>query len=286
VSIGTTTSDARIGTYVDGYSIDERIGVGGMGNVYRATAADGAPVAVKIVKPDYAADQTFRRRFQREVEIARSVTNPHLVQVLDSGEIDGLPYMVEQFVDGRSLEQELRVRGRLDVRTTVRILTQTGEALQALWEAGMVHRDVKPGNILLDRHGTVRVTDFGLAKNTQGSVLTLPGQTLGTLDYMAPEQIRGDEVTGRSDLYALGCVAYECLQGRPPFADRQGMRVLWAHLQDEPPDPTAGPELTPEFVRVLKTALAKDPAERPPTCSAYARSLSIAAGLPAIDDCH
>jgi serine/threonine protein kinase len=286
VSIQTTTSDARIGTYVDGYAIEDRIGVGGMGNVYRATAADGSQVAVKIVKPDYAADETFRRRFAREAQIARSVSNPHLVQVLDIGDVEGLPYMVEQFVDGCSLEQELRAKGRLDVPTTIRICAQTGEALQALWEAGMVHRDVKPGNILLDRDGTVRVTDFGLAKNTQGSVLTLPGQTLGTLDYMAPEQIRGEEVTGRSDLYSLGCVAYECLQGRPPFADRQGMRVLWAHLQDEPPDPTAAPELTPEFVRTLKSALAKDPAERPASCGEYARSLSIAAGMPAIDGAH
>jgi serine/threonine protein kinase len=282
VSIQTTVSDARIGTSVDGYAIEARIGVGGMGYVYRATAPDGGQVAVKIVKADYADDETFRRRFSQEAEIARSVSNPHLVQVLDIGEHEGLPYMVEQFIDGCSLEEELRAKGRLDVCTTVRICAETGIALEALWDAGMVHRDVKPGNILLDQAGTVHVTDFGLAKNTQGSVLTLPGQTLGTLDYMAPEQIRGEEVTGRSDLYSLGCVAYECLQGRPPFGDRQGMRVLWAHLNDEPPDPTTESELTSEFVRTLKTALKKDPEERPANCGDYARSLSIAAGLPAI----
>ena len=286
MSIQASTSDARIGTHVNGYAIDARLGVGGMGTVYRATAPDGNVVALKIVKPDYAADETFRRRFQREAEIARTVSNPHLVAVLDVDEFEGLPYMVEQFVDGCSLEEELRAKGRLDVSTTIRICAETGDALEALWDAGMVHRDVKPGNILLDLAGTVHVTDFGLAKNTQGSVLTLPGQTLGTLDYMAPEQIRGEEVTLRSDLYSLGCVAFECLQGRPPFGDRQGMRVLWAHLQDEPPDPVGHPELTPEFVEQLKTALRKDPEDRPLSCTEYARSLSIAAGLTAIGGGH
>ena len=275
-------ADELVGSTVGAYAIEGRVGSGAMGTVYCATAADGGRVALKIVKPDYAADETFRRRFRQEAEIARTVRNPHLVEVLDVGEHEGLPYIVERFVDGCSLEEELRAKGRLDVPTTVRICAEVADALEALWAAGMVHRDVKPGNILLDRAGTVHVTDFGLAKNTQGSVLTLPGQTLGTFDYMAPEQIRGDEVTGRSDLYSLGCVAFECLEGRPPFANRQGMLVLWAHLQDEPPDPTAGGELTPEFVRTLKAALAKDPAERPVSCSEYARSLSVAAGLPAI----
>jgi serine/threonine-protein kinase len=126
------------------------------------------------------------------------------------------------------------------------------------------------------------LTDFGLAKNTQGEVLTLPGHTLGTLNYMAPEQIRGDPVTGAADVYSLGCVAFECLQGRPPFGDRDGMRVLWAHLQEEPPDPTADVELSPEFVEAMKTALRKEPAERPVSGVAYARSMSLAAGLPAV----
>jgi serine/threonine-protein kinase len=274
--------DVQVGASIDGYEIESRIGVGGMGSVYRAVAPDGTPVAVKIVRADYASDETFRRRFSREAEIARTVKDPRLVEVLDVGEVDGIPYMVEQLIEGRSLEQELRIKNRLDVPTTVRICAETSEALEALWAAGMVHRDVKPGNILLDQDGGVHVTDFGLAKNTQGSVLTLPGQTLGSLDYMAPEQIRGDEVTGQSDLYSLGCVTFECLQGRPPFGDRQGMRALWAHLQEEPPDPTACAGLTPEFVQTLKSALQKEPADRPASCREYARSLSDAAGLPAL----
>jgi serine/threonine protein kinase len=275
-------ADERVGSTVGQYTIESLVGVGGMAKVYGARGGDGRQVALKIVSREYAADETFRRRFKREAQIASTVSNPHLVLVLDVGEHEGVPYMVEQFIDGCSLEEELRAKGRLDVPTTIRICAEAGDALGALWEAGMVHRDVKPANILLDRAGTVHVTDFGLAKNTQGSVLTLPGHTLGTLAYMAPEQIRGEDVTGRSDLYSLGCVAFECLQGRPPFADCQGMRVMWAHLSDEPPDPTASPALSSEFVRALKSALRKDPAERPSSCTEYARSLSIAAGLPAI----
>ncbi|HWF55760.1 MAG TPA: serine/threonine-protein kinase [Solirubrobacteraceae bacterium] len=283
LSVHTTVEpDERIGTRVGGYEIDSLVGVGTMANVYRARSDDGSSVAVKIVKPDHAADETFRRRFSLEAEIARTISNPHIVQVLDAGEHECLPYVVERFIDGPSLEQELQAKGRLDVATTVRICTEAAEGLQALWEAGMVHRDVKPGNILLDRAGVAHLTDFGLAKNTQGEVLTLPGHTLGTLNYMAPEQIRGDPVTGAADVYSLGCVAFECLQGRPPFGDRDGMRVLWAHLQEEPPDPTADVELSPEFVEAMKTALRKEPAERPVSGVAYARSMSLAAGLPAV----
>lgn len=255
-----------------------------MGKVYGATASDGAHVALKIVNDDYAADETFRRRFYLEAEIARTVDNPHLVKVYATGEHEGVPYMAEQFIEGESLEQKLKGQGRLDVTTTVGLCAEVAEGLQALWEAGLVHRDVKPGNILLDRAGRAYVTDFGLAKNTQGSVLTLPGQTVGTLDYMAPEQIRGEIVTGAADVYSLGCVMYTCLQGKPPFADRQGMRVLWAHLQDEPPDPcqTRTP-LSRDFVQTLKTALRKEPSERPPSVVDYAEALSRAAGVPVLE---
>jgi serine/threonine-protein kinase len=148
----------------------------------------------------------------------------------------------------------------------------------------MVHRDIKPGNILLDHAGSAYITDFGLAKDSQGTVLTLPGQALGSMDYMAPEQIRGEQVTAATDIYALGCVMFECIEGRPPFADRQGMRVLWAHLQDEPPDPSAGRnDLPPGFGETLKLALRKDPAQRPDSGIEYTRSLSLVAGIPALD---
>ena len=275
---GHPTADDRVGSMIAGYHIDSLIGVGGMGRVYRATADDGTPVALKLVKQDFARDETFRRRFRREARIAQTVRNPHVVAVRDTGEHDGLPYLVAQFIEGSTLDQKLAAEGRLDVATTVRICTQVADGLQALWNAGMVHRDVKPANILLDLTGKAYITDFGLAKDSAGTVLTRPGQALGSMDYMSPEQIRGEPVTGASDTYSLGCVVFECVDGSPPFADREGMGVLWAHLQDEPPDPSA--DLSPAFARALTAALRKDPDERPRTSVEYARSLSEAARAP------
>jgi serine/threonine-protein kinase len=145
----------------------------------------------------------------------------------------------------------------------------------------MVHRDVKPANILLDGGDrTAYITDFGLAKDTQGSMLTLPGQALGSMDYMAPEQIRGEPVTAATDIYALGCCVYESLCGQPPFADIQGMRVLWAHLQDPPRDPaTLREDLTPEVTQALLQAMEKDPEKRPASAGEYVRLLAQAAGV-------
>ncbi|MBV9193786.1 MAG: serine/threonine protein kinase [Solirubrobacterales bacterium] len=273
------TDDPLIGSRVGDYRVDSLLGVGGMGKVYCATGPDGVRVALKLVKEDYARDTTFRRRFSREARIAQTVKHPHVVPVVATGEHDGLPYMAETFIDGLSLDKMLKRDGRLDVATAVRICTHVAAGLEALWAAGMVHRDVKPGNILLDETGTAYITDFGLAKDTQGSVLTMPGQALGSMDYMAPEQIRGGPVGAASDIYALGCVMYESVTGRPPFADVQGMRILWAHLQEEPPDPrTLRGDLTPEFSTMLLSALAKEADKRPATAGEYARRLAQAAG--------
>jgi serine/threonine-protein kinase len=274
-----TGDDPRIGTKVGDYDIVSVLGVGGMGKVYAANAPDGSRVALKLVKEDFARDETFRRRFSREVRIAQSVQHPNVVGVTDAGEHDGLPYLTEVFIDGGSLEDKIKREGRLDIPTMVKLADEVAAGLEALWAAGMVHRDVKPGNILLDQEGVAHLTDFGLAKDSQGSLLTLPGQALGSMDYMAPEQIRGEQVTAATDIYALGCVMWECLQGKPPFADRQGMRVLWAHLQDEPGDPCAGrDDAPPGFAQAVMVALRKDPSERPQTASAYSRALADAAG--------
>jgi serine/threonine protein kinase len=280
----SVASDDRVGTQFAGYWLESLVGVGGMGKVYRAIAGDGTPVALKLVKADLARDQIFRRRFRREATIAQTVHNPHVVAVLDTGEENGIPYLAAQFIEGITLGQKLELDGRLDVATTVRICAQVGSGLQALWEAGMVHRDVKPANILLDLTGKPYITDFGLAKVTGASALTRPGQPLGSMDYMSPEQIRGESVTGAADIYSLACVVFECLVGRPPFGDRDGMRVLWAHLQEDPPDPCAErPELSPEIGELLKAALSKEAAARPPTSVAFARSLARAAGIPTAD---
>jgi serine/threonine protein kinase len=273
-----SASDPRIGSQVGEYSVDSLLGEGGMGKVYTATGRDGGRVALKLVKDDYARDETYRRRFYREARIAQTVKHPNVVPVLTTGEVDGCPYMAQQFIEGMSLDEKLKRDGPLDVQTAVRLCTDVAEGLEALWAAGMVHRDLKPANILLDETGHGYVTDFGLAKDTQGSVLTAPGQALGSMDYMAPEQIRGEPVSGATDIYALGCVMYECTCGRPPFAHVQGMRILWAHMQDPPPDPRSiRPEIPEQFARTLLAALEKDAARRPQSAGEYARMLAAAA---------
>jgi serine/threonine-protein kinase len=197
------------------------------------------------------------------------------VPVLDAGEHEGLPYLAQRLIHGGSLDDKLERDGVLETDVAVRICTEVASGLDALHESGLFHRDVKPANILLDEGGTAFITDFGLAKDTQGSLLTRPGQTLGSMDYMAPEQVRGEEIGPATDVYGLGCVMFECLTGDPPFADRQGMRVLWAHLQDQPPDPLdKRPDLPPAMGRALLRALDKDPAARPPSASEFAASLT------------
>ena len=273
-----SVNDPRIGRQIGGYNVDAVLGEGGMGKVYRATGPDGGRVALKLVKDSHARDETFRRRFYREARIAQTVQHPNVVSVVATGEHDGLPYMAQRFIEGMSLDEKLKREGPLDTESAVRICTDVAAGLEALWGAGMVHRDVKPANILLDETGRAYITDFGLAKDTQGSLLTLPGQALGSMDYMAPEQIRGEPVSAATDIYALGCVMYECMAGRPPFAEVQGMRILWAHLQDPPPDPRGlRPDLPEEFSRTLLVALEKDAAKRPQSAGEYARMLAAAA---------
>ncbi|HEY1277427.1 MAG TPA: serine/threonine-protein kinase [Thermoleophilaceae bacterium] len=275
-----STAELPEGASFGPYTIEASLGVGGMGRVYRAVGPNGQQVALKMIKADIARDDTFRRRFDREARIAQQVSHPHLVPVLDTGEEGGIPYLTQAFISGGSLDAKLERESQLDVETAIRICAEVAGALDQLHENGLFHRDVKPGNILLDEAGVAYITDFGLAKDSQGSLLTRPGQAVGSLDYMAPEQIRGEEVSAATDTYALGCVMVECICGAPPFADRQGMRVLWAHLQDPPPDPQARrPDLSPQVAAALGEALAKDPNDRPPTASEYARRLADAAGV-------
>jgi serine/threonine protein kinase len=272
-------AEPRPGDMVGPYRIESELGVGGMGRVYKAQGPDGQLVALKMVKADLAMDTVFRKRFEREARIATQVTHRHVVPVLDTGEHEGIPYLTQRYVGSGSLADRLE-RGPLDIPTALRICAETADGLDALCEHGLVHRDVKPGNVLLDEHDTAYITDFGLAKDSQGSVLTRPGQALGSLDYMAPEQIRGEAVAGSADVYALACVMVECLTGRPPFGDRQGMRVLWAHLQDDPPDPC---EMRSDLPRplgaVIVQAMQKEPQDRPQTAGEFARLAKAAAGI-------
>jgi serine/threonine protein kinase len=275
------TAELVNGTVVGPYTVQAVLGVGGMGRVYEAVGPGGEHIALKVVKRDLARDTVFRRRFEREASIAQRVTHRHVVPVLDRGEHEGIPYLAQRFIRGGSLAEKIENEGTLSIEDAVRICLWVAAGLDAVHAAGLVHRDVKPGNILLDEEGVAYITDFGLAKDSQASVLTRPGQALGSLDYMAPEQIRGDEVSAPTDVYALGCVLTEVLCGSPPFADRQGMRVLWAHLQDDPPDPCAArPDLSPQLSEAILLALQKDADKRPPTATAYARLVQVASGVP------
>ena len=275
---GTPENDV-VGQRIGSWQVEALIAEGGMGRVYRARSSDGQEAALKLVKSDLAHDAVFRKRFELEASIAERVEHPHVVPVLDSGEHDGTPYLAQRLIRGGSLDDRLEREGALDIDFALRVCSEVASGLDALHATGLFHRDVKPANILLDEAETAYITDFGLAKDSQGSLLTRPGQTLGSLDYMAPEQIRAEEITAATDVYALACVMYECVTGKPPFADRQGMRALWAHLQDEPPDATeARPDLPQAFASELRRALAKDPAERPASASALAAALTSARG--------
>jgi serine/threonine-protein kinase len=260
------------GDVVGGYTIESQLGEGGMGRVYKAIDGDGRPVALKMVKEEMTIDAVFLKRFKREAEIAQRIQHPNVVAVVATGDHDGMPWAAQWFIAGGSLEEQLDREGAFDVQQLIAIFTPVAAGLDVLHENGLVHRDLKPANILVDDTGHPYIADFGLAKDHQheGTMLTRPGQALGSMDYMAPEQIRGEQVTGATDVYALGCMLFELLTGYPPFANKVGMRIMWAHLQDPPPHPS---ELKPTLSRpvgdaILK-ALEKDPADRPQSASDF-----------------
>ncbi|MBE2316514.1 serine/threonine protein kinase [Solirubrobacter sp. CPCC 204708] len=265
------------GTTVGPYEIHSLIAHGGMGYVYRARGTFGDEVALKLLKSDLARDETVRRRFEREARAAQKIVHPHVVPVLDVGEHEGTPYLAQAFVRGGTVQDKIDREGQLSVAGAIALATEVGGALDAIHQMGFVHRDVKPANILLDEQGACYITDFGLAKDSQGSVLTRPGQAVGSLDYMAPEQIRAEEVGPATDVYGLGCVLLCALTGQPPFAEKTGMGVLWAHLQEDPPDPRlVRPELPDALVIAILAGLAKEPEDRPQSTAAYAAGIAAA----------
>ncbi len=277
----SAAADLSRGDMVGRYTVESPLGEGGMARVYKAVGPDGEVVALKLVRAELAAEDMFRRRFTREVRTAGRVDHPHVVPVLDSGEHEGIPFMAQPFIRGGSLQQKLEREGQLGLEVAVTLCLEVAKGVGALHEHGLIHRDLKPANILLDEQGRAFVADFGLAKDHEASLITRPGQAVGSLDYMAPEQIRADHVTPAADVYSLGCVMFECLTGRPPFADRKGMQVLWAHLRDDPPNPGAErADVGEDLAWAVNRALEKHPASRPETATAYARMLQVAAGVP------
>ena len=236
-------------------------------------------VALKLLKQRLGEDETFRARFVHEARAARHVEHDHVVPVLDAGEAGGTSYLVAEYVAGGSLEDRLREEGALPIAEALRIGAEVATGLDALHRGGLVHRDVKPSNLMLYEDGRAAITDFGLAKGPAYTVLTKPGQVMGTLDYLAPELIRGEAATPSTDIYAFGCVVYECITGAPPFGGKSLFEIGTAHLNVSPPDPgETRAEVTPSLSWALLKALEKDPAQRPPTATAYASLLHVAAG--------
>ena len=270
-------ADLGPGDTLGPYRLEDMLGEGGMGLVFRAVASDGTVVALKVLKQQLSTDETYRRRFIHEARAARSVEHKHLVPIFDANEADGYHYLAVCFVDGRSLAQEIEENGPLPLERLPRLVSEIAAGLDALHAAGLVHRDIKPSNIMLDAAGSAAVTDFGLAKGPSYTVLTKPGQVMGTIDYLAPELIKGTPASPASDVYALGCTVFECLAGKPPFADRGIYQAAVAHLEDEPPDPCAArDDGSPSLSWAVLQALAKDPARRPPTATAYAHGIRLA----------
>jgi serine/threonine-protein kinase len=266
------------GETVGPYVVHAKLGEGATGTVYRATReSDGREVALKLLKRALSADPTYLARFKREARIAADVHDRHLVPVVEFGESEGVVFMASEYRDGGSLAQLIAAEERLPVRDCCRIAGEVAAGLTALHDRDIVHRDVKPSNVMLDRSGAAALTDFGLARGHAYTVLTRPGQVLGTLDYLAPEVIQGREATPESDVYALGCLVFECITGSAPYADRSLLEVAVAHLDEPPPDPRERRDaISEELAWALARALEKDPDKRPPTALAYAHLLSVA----------
>jgi serine/threonine protein kinase len=271
-----------IGTDFLGYRIEELIGRGGMGVVYRAYDLRlKRPVALKLVAPSLARDEQFRERFARESELVMSLEHPNVVPIYDAGDVDGRVYLAMRLVDGTDLRSLLRAEGALEPDRAVAICTQIAAALDAAHARGLVHRDVKPSNVLLDSSGHVYLADFGLTRtlDDEGSAAG-DDRAVGTPAYLAPEQLEGRPADGRADVYSLGCVLYECLTGEPVFPRDSRLAVAWAHLEEEPPRASKRRAGLPEAAdAVLGRALAKDPEQRFATCGALVSAAENALGL-------
>lgn len=269
-----------VGSIVGGFRVEMLLGRGAMGAVYRARGAERT-VALKLLDDELGQDERFRQRFLRESQLARSLHHPHIVPTVASGEDDGRLYLVMDLIDGSDLRQLLRSEGRLEPDRAVEIVAQVAGALDAAHRAGLVHRDVKPGNILLRTDAEANhayICDFGLSRHV-ASVSSLTGDRgfVGTIDYVPPEQIEGGTIDGRADLYSLGCVLFECLAGVRPFDRESELSVVFAHLNEAPPKLTdVRPELPAAFDQVFATALAKSPDDRYPSCAELAAAARAA----------
>ncbi|QBR92865.1 serine/threonine protein kinase [Nocardioides euryhalodurans] len=262
------------------YRLDSRIATGGMGEVWRASDTRlGRTVAVKLLKTEYADDATFRSRFSSEAQHAAALHHPGVAAVYDFGEAstadasDGTPrpYLVMELVDGQPLSALITPGRPMDPDATRDLMAQAADAIGAAHAAGIVHRDVKPANLLVTPDRRIKITDFGIARATEGMALTQTGQVMGTPQYLSPEQAQGGTATPASDVYSLGVVAFECLTSQRPFVGETPVATALAHLRE--PVPELPGDVPTDLARVVRRAMAKDPADRFPDAAAFAAAL-------------
>ena len=256
---------AVIGTLIsERYRLDEKIGSGGMSSVYRAFDPTLERwVAIKLMHRDISHDPDQLERFRREARAVARLNHPHVVTVIDAGEDDGAPYIVFEYVEGETLKDRIRRLGRLPVSEAVAYAIEIGRALEAAHASRLVHRDVKPQNVLIDPDGRAKVTDFGIARSLEAQGLTATGRVLGTTDYVSPEQALGHEVTGQSDIYSLGVVLYEMLTGEVPYKADTQVAVAMKHVREPLPDvQRRRPEISASLAAVVEHATAKETQNR------------------------
>jgi serine/threonine protein kinase len=283
------SGDLVVGGQLGSYLIESVIGRGGMSVVYRATHSRlGTPVALKALAPELSSDDAFRERFLREAKMAAGIDHPNVIPIYDTGLHDDSLYIIMRFVGGGDLKALLTTSGPLSLERAIALLTPVARALDTAHSHGLVHRDVKPANILLQRSPSgevdhVYLSDFGVMKHTSSiSGLTQTGALVGTIDYMAPEQIEGHDVSAQTDIYALGCLFYQAITGRVPHHRDSEAAALWAHMREEvEPASHVRPELPSAIDGVIARALAKNPAARFQTCEEFIRACNAAAAEPA-----
>jgi serine/threonine-protein kinase len=269
------------GSTFAGYEVESVVGLGGIGILYRARQLRlDRPVALKLVEPDVARDPVVRERLRREARAVASLDHPNVVPLYEAGEKDGTVFIATRWVEGTELGTVIQRDGPLEPGRAARTAAQIASALETAHEKGLVHRDVKPSNVILTSEGHVYLTDFGLAKRAETAAgLTAADQMLGTVDYIAPEQIEGSEPDARGDVYALGCVLFEMLTGNPPFADHKGgMAKMWAQVNSDPGSVRERrPDVSPALDDVIARAIAKAPDARP-TAAAFRADVLAAVG--------
>lgn len=273
-------TDLRPGSDFAGFRIERLLGCGGMGNVYLAREPRlDRQIALKVIKSDLADDEKFRRRFASESRAAAAIDHPGVVAVYEAGEHHGRLYLAMRYVAGADLHARIAGKGSLPPDRAASLVAQVGEALDAIHACGLVHRDVKPANVIVaGDNGRAYLTDFGLAKAAASTTrVTRSGEVIGSIDYLAPEQIQGRQVDARTDVYALGCVLFELVTGEVPFPGQEGSSKLWAHINEPPPAASsrAGIHLV-ALDPMLRRAMAKDPAHRFPTAGDLGRAAMAA----------